>query len=69
MNLMGYRIVVNQRRRGGPEREDVLMAAIMNFTLFKFFISQRVPEPGDALIRFMETFMSQRSDPYKEKRK
>ncbi len=47
-----------------PRERNILIAATMNFTLFKFFISQRVPEPGVEPMRFMETFTSQRSEPY-----
>lgn len=37
------------------------MAIIMNLTLFKFFISHRVPK--GAPCRFTETFTSQRREP------
>ena len=42
----------------------LLIATIINFTLFKFLISQRVP--GVSPIRFTETFTSQRRDPWCE---
>jgi hypothetical protein len=46
---------------GDIERENALIAAIMNLTLLRFLISHRVPRglPG----RFTETFTSHRRDP------
>lgn len=43
------------------ERWDALIAAIMNFTLFKFLTSQRVPQGSPIL--FTDTLTSHRSDP------
>ena len=42
-----------------------LIAAIMNFTLLRFLISQRVP--GTSSLRFTEILISHRREPYVEK--
>lgn len=52
-------------RTGGTFREKrlyKLMAIIMNLTLLRFFISQRVPRGSPT--RFAETFTSHLSEPY-----
>ena len=46
-------------------KKSQLIAAIMNFTLLRFLISQRVP--GTSPLRFTDTLTSHRREPYVEK--
>ena len=43
---------------------DILIAAVINLILLRFFISQRVPEVGGAPIGLIETLTSQRREPW-----
>ena len=60
---MGQIDAVDEREK----RISQLIAAVMNFTLLRFLISQRVP--GASPLRFTDIFISQRRDPLVEKNK
>ena len=58
---MGQIDAVDEREK----RISQLIAPVINFTLLRFLISQRVP--GASPLRFTDMLISQRRDPYVEK--